>query len=272
LPPSLFAVLYLLTIPLFAVLYLQRPHEFYHSTIQFEPHLEQDKASVTEILQGAVGRAYRHGRDSEWQSDEGWRFDPDQLFVHLQSVEGRVVEFDVIGVLLGHHVVRFLEMRFEVKFENSADETQLRSPEGELYCVSFLPDEPVEHYGLAAWQFLQWPDDLFPGVHNHASANVGHIWLTTSERESTLAYLDAVAGVPGPSGANFERMLYLSIVTITTLGYGDVVPLTAQARLLVGCESVAGIVLVGLYLNALAARTSHRLKRPPGADGPGPTA
>jgi voltage-gated potassium channel Kch len=51
---------------------------------------------------------------------------------------------------------------------------------------------------------------------------------------------------------HFSRMLYLSASTITTLGFGDIVPITATARLLIAMESLMGIVLVGLFLNALS--------------------
>jgi hypothetical protein len=71
------------------------------------------------------------------------------------------------------------------------------------------------------------------------------------------AYRKAIAGFPGESGGRRSRMLYLSMVTITTLGYGDIVPLTTRARLLIGFEAVLGIVVIGLSLNSL----SHESRR-----------
>lgn len=50
----------------------------------------------------------------------------------------------------------------------------------------------------------------------------------------------------------FVRTLYLSAVTITTVGYGDIVPLTDLARAAVATEAITGIILIGLFLNALA--------------------
>ena len=49
-----------------------------------------------------------------------------------------------------------------------------------------------------------------------------------------------------------RRTLYLSAVTITTVGYGDIVPLTDLARAAVATEAITGIILIGLFLNALA--------------------
>ena len=53
-------------------------------------------------------------------------------------------------------------------------------------------------------------------------------------------------------GGNFERVsfIYYSFVTITTLGYGDITPLTSQARSLSILEAVFGQI----YLAVVIAR------------------
>lgn len=56
------------------------------------------------------------------------------------------------------------------------------------------------------------------------------------------------------ASGNFWRMLYLSATTATTLGMGDILPVSLLARLLVTCEAVAGLVCAGCFLNALANR------------------
>jgi hypothetical protein len=42
------------------------------------------------------------------------------------------------------------------------------------------------------------------------------------------------------------------------VGYGDIVPLTACARSLVAIEAVAGVVLIGLFINSLFQDRSSR--------------
>lgn len=50
---------------------------------------------------------------------------------------------------------------------------------------------------------------------------------------------------------HYARMLYLSAVTITTLGYGDITPITFHARLAITVQSILGVILIGLFLYSL---------------------
>lgn len=65
--------------------------------------------------------------------------------------------------------------------------------------------------------------------------------------------------VPG-SSARFADLLYFSFVTLTTVGYGDVTPVTAGARSLAILESVTGV----LYVAILIARLVGMYRSPPG--------
>jgi len=71
------------------------------------------------------------------------------------------------------------------------------------------------------------------------------------------------AGAPGRAfDATAEPMMYFSFVTLTTLGYGDILPVSEPARLLAWMEAVLGQLylaivvarLVGLHLSQGDAR------------------
>ncbi|MCH8291504.1 ion transporter [Candidatus Poribacteria bacterium] len=53
--------------------------------------------------------------------------------------------------------------------------------------------------------------------------------------------------------------MYYSVVTFTTLGFGDIVPKTAWARFFVTFEVILGYVmlggLIGIFANKLARRS-----------------
>jgi len=59
-------------------------------------------------------------------------------------------------------------------------------------------------------------------------------------------------GRPSETENVFPRMLYFSAVTVTTLGYGDIVPISTLARLFVALESILGILIIGWFINEVS--------------------
>lgn len=57
-----------------------------------------------------------------------------------------------------------------------------------------------------------------------------------------LAY---VLILPGDQLASFEQAVYFSVVTFTTVGYGDITLIDHEWRVLSGIEGLNGILLVG---------------------------
>ena len=68
----------------------------------------------------------------------------------------------------------------------------------------------------------------------------------------------ASAGSFGPAGLDFAqpgtffKLIYFSLTTLTTTGYGDIVPLTNQARSVVMIEEFIGVFYVGVLIARLA--------------------
>ena len=58
---------------------------------------------------------------------------------------------------------------------------------------------------------------------------------------------------------NCLTCVYFSTVTITTLGYGDISAISAWSQILVGLETILGIILIGLFLNALSLQKSKEI-------------
>lgn len=79
----------------------------------------------------------------------------------------------------------------------------------------------------------------------------GFLCLPKRMQDELVAYAKASHGDPLSTRGGYLRMLYLSVVTITTLGFGDIVPVTDTARTLVSIEVLLGVVLAGLFLNAV---------------------
>ncbi|MDO9631477.1 MAG: potassium channel family protein, partial [Humidesulfovibrio sp.] len=59
-------------------------------------------------------------------------------------------------------------------------------------------------------------------------------------------------------GLSFADALYFSVVTMSTVGYGDVVPHTGAGRVVAGIMILTG---VGSFMSAVAATSEHLLTR-----------
>jgi|HubBroStandDraft_6_1064221.scaffolds.fasta_scaffold2465799_1 hypothetical protein len=64
------------------------------------------------------------------------------------------------------------------------------------------------------------------------------------------AYVLGVQGRTASFSNNLVRMMYLSAVVQTTLGFGDLVPMTTAARIVVAIQAIFGIAIAGFFLNA----------------------
>lgn len=68
---------------------------------------------------------------------------------------------------------------------------------------------------------------------------------------------DAQFRIPDGAGTDYGSWLYYSIVTITTLGFGDYTPAHAWAQLVTAIEVMWGLVILGFFLNAVGSMKSE---------------
>ncbi len=77
-----------------------------------------------------------------------------------------------------------------------------------------------------------------------------------TEQISPGAFSIPAPTVPGEE--QITRLLYLSFVTITTLGYGDVLPVSDAARMLCAAEAIIGQLYVAIFVARLVGlQLSH---------------
>jgi voltage-gated potassium channel len=70
---------------------------------------------------------------------------------------------------------------------------------------------------------------------------------------------------------DLSRAYYFSYVTLSTVGYGDVVPVSKVARMLATMEAIAGVFYTAVFISRLVAIYSSSTRPPPdAADGPNP--
>lgn len=63
--------------------------------------------------------------------------------------------------------------------------------------------------------------------------------------------------IPDGAGTDFGSWLYYSIVTITTLGFGDYTPARGWAQAVTAVEVMCGLIFLGLFLNAVGSMKSE---------------
>lgn len=104
------------------------------------------------------------------------------------------------------------------------------------------------------------------------NAVVYRLWKATSDcgRSATrwalwtvsvtllFAVLYAIVGVDFGDNATPLSPLYFSVVTITTLGYGDVLPVTQTAQVVVMAQVIVGYMMLGGLISLFASKMATR--------------
>ena len=70
---------------------------------------------------------------------------------------------------------------------------------------------------------------------------------------SALATLDAERHEPGSSIRTFGQALWWALTTITTIGYGDTVPVSTEGRFIAALLMIGGVALIGVVTATLAS-------------------
>jgi voltage-gated potassium channel len=76
---------------------------------------------------------------------------------------------------------------------------------------------------------------------------------------ASLAVLDAERGQPGADIHDFGDALWWSVVSVTTVGYGDFAPVTAEGRLVAVALMVVGIGLIGFVTGSMTTWVIDRI-------------
>jgi voltage-gated potassium channel len=61
------------------------------------------------------------------------------------------------------------------------------------------------------------------------------------------------AGAPATARVPRAALLYFSLITLTTVGYGDIVPVTPAARVFAALEGAAGVLYIAITVARLVA-------------------
>jgi|GEM_PF-1563861 len=257
--PLWFLIAYIAAIPVFGGLYtVLAAHEFYAPYAQREPSAIADRMSLIDMLTDASRRAARGSTDGLLVGK--WRIDPNSL---------RVVSVDIKD-----DSELLFTLRFEAAIASNPDSGQLGGPLA--LKVSKDSGKFTDAAGTRSFRIVDLQRDepttsISPSSQSLTEAifkptvgtgyQVPVIELKADEEEKVVNFFRGVDGDPASFSGEYFRMTYVSAVVITTLGLGDIAPISPMARTLVAAEAVIGILLAGLFLNALASQMSKREDR-----------
>ena len=112
--------------------------------------------------------------------------------------------------------------------------------------------------GRTSKAFQHIRDALFDRRHEFALI-LGMLMITILISASML-YLAEADAQPDKFGS-IPRSLWWAIVTLTTVGYGDVYPVTALGRFFAGIIAITGVTLIALPTGLFAASFTEAMER-----------
>jgi hypothetical protein len=221
---------------------------YYAPYAKLEPSSLRDTRQVELNLRGAVLRTLE-----ENQTDAtAWQVDRDSLNIsHLDAPRDGLVTFTLF-LEAQHYTHGEISEGIGGPFEITMDTKRMALGSPIQTVCHFVTAPQITKSGAPyAFDFgilfnVRQPRDLPSSV----------CW-SAREDEDLGRLLIGWKGNPRMLSGFFGRMIYFSTTTITTVGFGDIVPLSETARALAGLEAIAGWLVAGLFLNAIAWRAGQ---------------
>ena len=113
----------------------------------------------------------------------------------------------------------------------------------------------ISHYSSAL-------EDFFSAIYHERTAFAGALYLfcVTLFLSSALMYLVEHSAQPEVF-SSFPETLWWSLITLTTVGYGDVAPITAIGKVIGGITAFMGVCVVALMTGIVASAFSSQVSR-----------
>lgn len=250
--------MFLSTIFFFAFIYTKLSGDFYYSSLHYE-YIEADKyVALGDALELDIKSDFieLHNTDRIGSLDGIYYIDVSSLKVNSFDYEDSLIDCQVnviYGVYdeKGEVIEKGFPLFFDLKYESNK-QLMLQTDhdffdERYGYHIAVQINERINYFVDVDYRDLEMifhiPDE---------DVYVTPMLLMNREVSDLFSeYLRVNKGLTSSADDSFSRMLYLSMITISTLGFGDIVPLTNIARILVGLESVMGVIYLGAFVNSI---------------------
>lgn len=251
-----FILLYLFTVLLFAIIYTSIVNQFYHSTSKYENILNSELMTIENEVNYSITDNFREYHKSSviyLDENKNWIFCIDDLEIKKVNLNVDELIFD-ISVLVRN--MSDFETKYTTTFYFKVNREDKIDKEGYVYRLGKISFKDNTTY-IPELRNINFSQLFYLENGNVKKEQIG-LKLSHKLEKNINEFIDSTDGLPSRNIGNsiarfklyFPRMLYLSMVTITTLGYGDIVPLTNTARILIGVESTLGIIIMGWFVNS----------------------
>lgn len=244
--PFWLLLIYILFILAFAFIYTScYSDKFYHTTLKYEKAYQLIKDAVLENIKSSIVNNFQANHNDSTLITVERNYLPAYLHIeriHLENLEVKENEINFTGYFyfsdLWHMPPgkgRPNKYNYTFSLQNNSKTILKPSFSGEtreLWVYSY-PNNPIDA------KFI---------IPQKDSLNPPSILLSDSALNNINSLINYNQGVI--KNNSFKRMLYFSAITIATVGYGDIVPVDDNLRLVVGLEAILGIIFIGLFINS----------------------
>jgi hypothetical protein len=268
--PRRIIAMYGISILSFACLYSLWRGDFYEPYIKFEPASRNSNSRLAMVIGSAIGAEFDAAPDlgqgvtyqfmtgvHTFSEQEGVLVGNAEFYISLQGIENPLFTLNVplrvspgspklIPTKPGYVLPPGDPMKKIPGFDGEARFAYIGADP-----LSIEDKSTLSHNGSDVRQ-----------VSEQLAKNLARVNLNPKHVVEAFEVICAEQGQPCSRLDNFLRMIYFSAVTITTVGYGDIVPLSHVARLLAAIEATSGIILLGLLLNSIVSAVGRSASSP----------
>jgi hypothetical protein len=243
--PLYYLAAYVLAVPIFGFTYTQLSNGFYAPYARLEYSGRSDARVIQEMIQTVLRRhAQRKMDDPPPINDGRWELAP--TVVQRFSTEADSITFDL-----------YVNARDEQKRFYLLPVTMSLQPRSSL--IMYFEDAKPKIYRVFEIHEPKWAKhvlDPMQSLFEQIASDFSRAEFLPEEDLALMRFFDGLKGDALSVSDSLSRMVYFSAIVITTVGFGDIVPMTGAARFLVAFEALLGIILAGLFINAIAFRSA----------------
>lgn len=264
--PGFYGTVYFICIPLFAFIYWYFfSGSFYAPYAKLEAAAKSDVRNAGAILDSALHRTM--ARSNRTVEAEGWQFE-DFRITDVSATDMGGIHFSILFRLSrpvkGNDWPQIAPADTAVGRAILQTTVRANMPGGGRLRFEQAPGFVVFYRTIfiETNEELLGRDHVYRAVYSYltspTSVDKARLVLLSPENNDRLDSLfRGLRGDPIEISGGFWRMMYFSATVITTIGFGDIVPMSPGARLAAAIEGVLGIVFAGLFVNAATRRRAR---------------